>query len=120
MYVWNPLFQYAVRHTLLNLVQNALDHGRAPVTVRTSLTSAEIQITVEDCGAGLSEAEWSEALRPFRRLHDPPGGSHTGLGLSMVERLVRGGGGHLHAARIEGGFAVMVRFPTLAQADLQK
>jgi hypothetical protein len=38
----------------------------------------------------------------------------------MVERLVRGGGGHLHAARIEGGFAVMVRFPTLAQADLQK
>ncbi len=101
-----------VRHSLLNLVQNALDHGRPPVTVRTSLTSTDLQITVEDRGAGLSAAEWSQAIQPFHRLRDPPGGSHTGLGLSMVERLVRVGGGHLHAARIAGGFAVSVRFPT--------
>jgi hypothetical protein len=30
----------------------------------------------------------------------------------MVERLVRVGGGHLNAARINGGFTVTVRFPS--------
>jgi two-component system osmolarity sensor histidine kinase EnvZ len=98
-------------HTVLNLVQNALDYGEAPVTVRTAVTTAEIQISVEDCGAGLSQAEWSEAVRPFRRL-DQPSGGHAGLGLAMVERLVNVCGGHLDAARIDGGFAVTVRIPT--------
>jgi two-component system osmolarity sensor histidine kinase EnvZ len=101
-----------IRHTLLNLVQNALDYGQAPVTVHTSLTAFEVQLSVEDCGAGLSAAEWYEALRPFRRLRDQPSAGHAGLGLAMVERLVRVGGGHLDAAQIDGGFAVTVRFPS--------
>jgi two-component system osmolarity sensor histidine kinase EnvZ len=101
-----------VRHTLLNLVQNALDYGRAPVTVRTSGTANEIQIQVQDCGEGLSEAEWSDAIRPFHRLRDQPSGGHTGLGLAMVDRLVRVCGGHLGAKRIASGFTVTVRFPT--------
>ncbi len=101
-----------IRHTLLNLVQNALDYGQAPVTVHTSQRPSEVQISVEDCGAGLSEAEWDEAVRPFCRLRDQPSGGHAGLGLAMVERLVRVGGGHLNAAQSDGGFAVTVRFPS--------
>jgi two-component system, OmpR family, osmolarity sensor histidine kinase EnvZ len=101
-----------IRQVSLNLVQNALDYGEPPVTVRTSLTNSEIQIRVHDCGAGLSESEWSEAVRPFHRLRDQPSGGHTGLGLAMVERLVRVCGGHLEAKQIASGFAVTVRFPT--------
>jgi len=100
-----------IRQVLLNLVQNALDYGEPPVTVRTSLTNFEIQIQVQDCGEGLSEAQWSEAIRPFHRLRDQPGGGHTGLGLAMVERLVGVCGGHLEAEQSESGFAVTARFP---------
>jgi two-component system osmolarity sensor histidine kinase EnvZ len=101
----------SVRHALLNLVQNALEYGRPPVTVRTSSSAGEIQIEVHDRGPGLSEAEWSEAVRPFHRLRAQPGGTHTGLGLAMVDRLVRVSGGSLDAKRTGDGFATMVRLP---------
>jgi two-component system osmolarity sensor histidine kinase EnvZ len=100
-----------VRHTLLNLVQNALDHGQPPVTVRTSATAEAVAIQVGDCGTGLSQEQWSLALRPFHRLREQPGGGHTGLGLAMVERLVHVCGGDLSAARTASGFIVTVRFP---------
>jgi two-component system osmolarity sensor histidine kinase EnvZ len=102
-----------VRQTLLNLVQNALEHGRAPVTVRTSLFPTELQIEVEDRGDGLSEEEWSVARRPFHRLRPQPAGGHTGLGLALVERLVLVCGGRLDARRVADGFVVTVRLPAV-------
>ena len=101
----------SVRHMLLNLVQNALEYGQPPVTVRTSATATEIRFEVRDRGAGLSAAQWTEALRPFHRLKDQPGGLHAGLGLAMVDRLVRVCGGSLDGRQIEGGFTVTVRLP---------
>jgi two-component system, OmpR family, osmolarity sensor histidine kinase EnvZ len=101
----------SVRHVLLNLVQNALEYGRPPVTVRTSSSADEVHIEVQDLGSGLSAAEWAEAVRPFHRLRDQPGGSHTGLGLAMVERLVQVCGGSLEGKRTEDGFTVTVRLP---------
>jgi two-component system osmolarity sensor histidine kinase EnvZ len=101
----------SVRHMLLNLVQNALEYGRPPVTVRTFSTATEIGFEVRDRGVGLSAVQWAEALRPFHRLKDAPGGTHAGLGLAMVERLVRVCGGSLEARRIEEGFAVAVHLP---------
>jgi two-component system osmolarity sensor histidine kinase EnvZ len=101
----------SVRHVVMNLVQNALEYGRPPVTVRTSANSGEIRISVHDLGVGLTEAEWVEAVRPFRRVRDQPGGAHTGLGLAMVERLVQVCGGSIEAKRAEGDFSVTVRLP---------
>jgi two-component system, OmpR family, osmolarity sensor histidine kinase EnvZ len=101
----------SARHAVLNLVQNALEYGRSPVTVRTALANGGIQIVVHDRGAGLSPAEWSQALRPFHRLRDQPGDGHTGLGLAMVERLVRVAGGEIEAARAPDGFAISVSLP---------
>lgn len=101
----------SVRHILLNLVQNALEYGQPPVTVRTSSSAAEIGIEVRDRGAGLSQEQWAEAIRPFHRLRDIPGSGHAGLGLALVERLAQACGGTLEGRRLEGGFAVTVRLP---------
>jgi two-component system osmolarity sensor histidine kinase EnvZ len=101
----------SVRHMLLNLVQNALEYGRPPVTVRTSSSATEIRIEVRDRGPGLSQEQWVEAIRPFHRLQDAPGGGHAGLGLAMVDRLARACGGTLEARRLEDGFAATVRLP---------
>lgn len=100
-----------LRHALLNLVQNALDHGKPPVIVRTSIVGNQVQIQVHDGGEGLSATDWNDALRPFHRLRDQPGGIHTGLGLAMVDRLVRVSGGTLDAAKLADGFAVTLRLP---------
>jgi two-component system, OmpR family, osmolarity sensor histidine kinase EnvZ len=108
----------SARHALLNLLQNALEYGRPPVTVRTALTARGIQIVVHDRGAGLDPAEWSQALRPFHRLRDQPGDGHTGLGLAMVERLIRVAGGELTAARAPDGFAVRVSLPASPPSEL--
>jgi two-component system osmolarity sensor histidine kinase EnvZ len=104
----------SVRHILMNLVQNALEYGGPPVAVRTSSSADEIRIDVEDRGCGLSAAQWAEAIQPFHRLKPQPGGAHSGLGLAMVERLVRVAGGSLAGTQIPGGFAVTVRLPAPA------
>jgi two-component system, OmpR family, osmolarity sensor histidine kinase EnvZ len=101
----------SARHAVLNLVQNALEYGRPPVTVSTGLGVGRIQIVVQDRGAGLDPTQWSQALRPFHRLRDQPGHGHTGLGLAMVERLIRVAGGELDAVRQPDGFAVKVSLP---------
>jgi len=100
-----------VRHITLNLVQNALEHGNAPVKVATSAATDSVQIVVRDAGAGVSALDWPEALRPFSRLRAKPGGGHAGLGLALVDRLVRAGHGTLTARQVDGGFQVSVTLP---------
>jgi len=102
----------SVRRVVLNLVQNAFEYGRAPVTVRTDLRPGELLLSVEDKGQGLSEQEWQEAIRPFRRLRATPGAGHTGLGLATVERLVQACRGKLTSTRTEYGFVVNVTLAT--------
>jgi len=100
-----------VRHTLLNLVQNALEYGSAPVTVCTKAGASGITLTVQDCGAGIDASQWAQAVRPFQRLSSAPSKGHSGLGLALVQRLVLSGGGELSARQVSGGFEVRVRLP---------
>jgi len=100
-----------VRHIALNLVQNALEHGKAPVYVTTSAGSDSVRLVVQDAGPGVSSQDWPLALRPFSRLRAKPGGGHAGLGLALVDRLVRAGHGVLNARQMHGGFEVSIALP---------
>jgi two-component system osmolarity sensor histidine kinase EnvZ len=100
-----------IKHTVLNLVQNALEYGAPPVTVATHAASDAVAITVTDRGAGLTAMQWEEALRPFHRLSPMPNSGHTGLGLALVDRLIRSGGGTWHGRQTEDGFVIEVRLP---------
>jgi two-component system osmolarity sensor histidine kinase EnvZ len=104
----------SIQHMLYNLVSNALEHGRPPVTVQTSLTARELKIIVADRGSGLMPEEWEAALQPFRRIRATPGDGHTGLGLALVQRLVAAYRGSLTARRTRDGFVVEVGLPALA------
>jgi two-component system osmolarity sensor histidine kinase EnvZ len=106
----------SVRRVLSNLVQNALNYGQAPVTVRTSLRSGELLVSVEDHGEGISAQEWAQAVRPFNRLRSAPSAGHSGLGLATVERLALAAQGKLTSRQIEGGFVVEVTFATAQDA----
>jgi two-component system osmolarity sensor histidine kinase EnvZ len=106
----------SLRRVVANLVQNALEYGRAPVTVRSWLPPGELRVSVTDCGAGVSAEDWDQAVRPFSRLRTAPGSGHSGLGLATVERLARAANGSLTGRRIEDGFVVEVSFATGAPA----
>jgi two-component system, OmpR family, osmolarity sensor histidine kinase EnvZ len=101
----------SIQHMLYNLVSNALEHGRRPVTVQTSLTAKELKITVADHGSGLTPEEWEAALQPFHRIRATPGDGHTGLGLALVQRLVQAYRGTLKSRRTPDGFLVEVILP---------
>jgi two-component system osmolarity sensor histidine kinase EnvZ len=98
----------ALRRIASNLVHNALDHGRPPVRVRTKLSGDRFELAVSDAGEGLSADDWRQALEPFNRLRAQPNTGHAGLGLALIDRLVKNIGGTLAAHRAVGEFTIVV------------
>lgn len=102
-----------------NLVDNAYAYGAPPVYVATARTSEGWRLTVEDQGPGIPPDAIERVTMPFVRLDPARGGNaHSGLGLAIVDRLVRQGGGRLTISnREEGGLRVEMVFPFAALAQ---
>jgi len=102
-----------------NLVDNAYAYGAPPVYVATARTSEGWRLTVEDQGPGIPADAIERVTMPFVRLDPARGGNaHSGLGLAIVDRLVRQGGGRLAISnRDEGGLRVEMVFPFTALAQ---
>ncbi|KAA6133336.1 MULTISPECIES: ATP-binding protein [Cupriavidus] len=96
-----------------NLVDNAYHYGAPPVSIRTARVAEGWQLVVEDAGGGIPEDAFDKVTLPFVRLDPARGGNaHSGLGLAIVDRLVRQSGGRLTLAnRPEGGLRVEMVFP---------
>lgn len=103
----------ALGRVIANLAINALRYGgRAFISVETE--SAWSVLLIEDEGPGIPAEERERVFEPFHRLeasrNRDSGG--TGLGLTIVRRLVERHGGRveLDTSR-RGGLAVRVRLP---------
>jgi len=72
-----------------NLLDNAVRHGRMPVTLTGRRTGSRVTIAVRDAGAGVDEAI---APRLFERFASGPRGG-PGLGLYLVREIARRHGG---------------------------
>jgi signal transduction histidine kinase len=84
-----------VQQVLTNLVRNAQRHGAEPVTVSAALTSAtEVRISVADEGAGVP-AEFVPHLFDRYSRSRTTSAHGAGLGLSVVQDLVRAHGGEV-------------------------
>lgn len=87
-----------------NLVDNAYAYGKPPVCIATSRTPDGYMLVVEDQGDGIPDDDKERATLPFVRLDPARGGNaHSGLGLAIVDRLVRQAGGKLNLVNAEGG-----------------
>ena len=85
----------AVRRALLNLIDNAVKHGRegGRVEVRAAGTGEYVRFSVADDGPGIGPAHRLGIFRRFvRGPTDAPG---TGLGLYLVEQVARAHGGRV-------------------------
>lgn len=79
-----------VRRAVTNLIENALRHGRPPITVRTGLDEHWAWIEVVDAGAGIAPADVEAMKQPFHRAGPARSGAPgSGLGLAIVERIAR-------------------------------
>jgi len=90
-----------------NLVENALVHGRPPVTVTVEADDHRLVLRVEDDGPGV-DREFVTDLFEWSRQSDPHG-SGFGLGLAIIHDVVTLHGGQLSfAPREERGAAFTV------------
>ena len=101
----------ALRRVLDNLVTNAaqsLNGDGGSVTVAVQRIDQVVRITVADTGRGMTPEEVARALAGFYTTK-PQG---TGLGLSVVRRLVSDHGGAVHIASAPGrGTTVTIELP---------
>lgn len=89
----------SIRRALSNLIENAIAYaGNARVEI--CQTNRGVEITVDDDGPGIPEDRLSDVLRPFTRLDNARtrNTAGMGLGLPIVERVVRVEGGTLNLA----------------------
>jgi signal transduction histidine kinase len=80
---------------LTNLLVNATRHGAEPIGLRISALSEWTVIAVSDAGAGMSAELLARATERFARADDARGRPGAGLGLALVEQLVREARGEL-------------------------
>ena len=97
---------------LSNLLDNAHAYGQPPIIVSTARTSSGYTLAVQDNGEGIAAQDLMNASRPFVRLDPARGGNgHSGLGLAIVERLVRRAGGEWEIGNHGGrGLRVLMTF----------
>ena len=104
----------AFRRALTNLAGNAADHGGKVRLGTRRLPSGGAEVTVEDDGPGIPEAQREEAFRPFSRLDDSRNQNTkgVGLGLAIARDVARSHGGDiiLDASDL-GGLKAVIRLP---------
>lgn len=92
-----------------NLADNATKWATTKICVHAGMTGDGLELVVEDDGPGVPEDAYADMLVRGRRLDEATDGS--GIGLSIVERIVEAYGGSLDVGRSAlGGLRVAIRF----------
>jgi signal transduction histidine kinase len=114
----------AMRQVLLNLLDNAVKYGPAgqTITAGTRASDGQVQVWVDDQGAGIPSRDKARIWEPFRRLDRAveAGISGNGIGLAVVHELVAAQGGtvSVHDAPNGGAsFVVTLRTATLPASE---
>jgi signal transduction histidine kinase len=95
-----------------NLLENASKYSRAGhITLKVSQLSDSIKVSVSDQGPGVPAEMVAKLTTPFFRVKGQQG-SGVGLGLSVVQHIVKAHSGRLTFENLEPtGFAVTITFP---------
>jgi two-component system osmolarity sensor histidine kinase EnvZ len=116
-------YRTELARTLDNLLANAQRYGCGPdgrldLTVALRREGDEAVLVVADGGEGIAPADIARLVRPFER-GDPSrsGAGGAGLGLAIVERVIRLHGGHMRFGQnVPTGLKIEIRLPLAAAA----
>ena len=107
----------ALRRMLRNVAENAVRHASSRVDVTLVERGEEVVLTIDDDGPGIPATERARVLQRFVRLDEArsrdEGGS--GLGLSIVDEVVRAHGGSMSIEQSPlGGARIVITLPVQA------
>jgi len=109
---------------LVNLVSNAIkftpEGGTVEIQAHVDPKSGAVILVVQDDGVGMSAQEMVSALKPYEQgdQDSPHGDTGTGLGLTIVNRLVGEIGGEFEVSSEKGaGTVVRISLPVSASTD---
>ncbi|EQD53936.1 nitrogen regulation protein NtrY [mine drainage metagenome] len=112
--LWIEADQARILQILHNLLKNSvealhsLSHGHICVTTRMIPDSEEVELSIEDNGAGFSPVILEHAFEPYVTSKR----KGTGLGLAIVKKLIEELGGYIYLAnRNEGGAQITLTLP---------
>jgi signal transduction histidine kinase len=104
----------ALRRVLRNLGENAARHASSRIDIALADRGDDVVLTVDDDGPGIPESERDRVLQRFVRLDEArsrDGGGGSGLGLSIVDEVVRAHGGSIAISQSPlGGARIQVTF----------
>jgi two-component system OmpR family sensor kinase len=100
-----PVDRLRLDQALGNLLDNALRYGSGDVDLSAARTDGSVEIHVRDRGPGFREDFLPRAFERFSREDSSQRNGGSGLGLSIVETIVRAHRGEAHVANGEGGGA---------------
>lgn len=102
----------ALREMMRNVVDNALVYSPGPVDIVGHVSGDSIVVSVRDRGPGIAESERASVLERFKRGQNSSGIVGSGLGLSIVARVVDAHRGRLSLKdREDGGLIVSIALP---------
>ena len=106
-----------VKQMLLNLLSNAVKFTPPDGMIRIFATLddvGDLRIAIADTGIGIAPAEVERVRWPFAQAHNVwhKTGEGTGIGLYLVDSLIKAHGGTMHiASELGNGTIVTLRFP---------
>jgi signal transduction histidine kinase len=109
--VWVSANASALQQILLNLVVNGRDalNNYGAISIRVEATAKGPSLAVQDSGAGIEPDVLAHMFEPFFTTKRERG---TGLGLAVVDRLVRAQGGSIDVTSSVGqGTTFVITFP---------
>ncbi|WP_404434438.1 HAMP domain-containing histidine kinase [Microbacterium lacus] len=93
---------------VLQLAQNAVTHGGGKMVLSSGVVGDHLELVVRDFGHGVSDEAKVRVFDRFRRGTDAAGRTGSGLGLNIVQLIVRAHGGTVRAQDADGGGAQFV------------
>lgn len=102
----------AIYRAITNLVDNAVRYGRNGVEVETRADGDHVSVIIRDTGPGIRTGNPDDYIKAFVREDISRSEPGTGLGLTIVGRIIRTHGGSLHLEnRTTGGLLVRIDLP---------
>lgn len=95
--------RHSIRRALDNLLDNAVRYGKGGVLVKTRRDTDTVAVTVSDHGPGIRSGNPADFIKPFAREDVSRSERGAGLGLAIVDRVVRLHGGRLRLENAKGG-----------------
>jgi two-component system OmpR family sensor kinase len=105
---------YLMERAILNLLHNAQRYAATEIVVTLVKLTGQYRIQVDDDGPGIPEQERERIFQSFVRLadHHNAQARGLGLGLAIVQRIMRWHGGRAFADKsLQGGARLVLEWP---------